>query len=1213
MSRLNRIQNEIKQLEGGKFQKLCDQYLYRKMKWENIVSTGSMDGTDKTTIGNPDAYNYSDDQVKHYTFVMSGTRKESTTKLESDIKDAITKTHVKKGNIKEIICCHTSSNLTVKKDKELRKLAEPIKLTLVGIDTLAQDLLQFEYQDIVRDILGISETTEQVWSTNQFIAIHDKSKTNAPLNIEYIGNRDTMQKLIDDLNDSQILVLSGEPGTGKTKLAIEICKSLAVNSNVVCVKSNNMPVYQDIKDALDKNRVNYLFLDDANTITNFYAVANLLKIKDYEKNLKIILTVREYALSEIIETLHSFETRVEKVPLMDDFKLGLLIRRIHSEIDETTVNKIMKLSHNNPRIAVLVALMDNSSIDFFENSNGILDIYYNQILKENGISKNEKLTLFVLSFFTKVNLNNRESLSALLPFFGLNYTVFVEVINQLYDKELCDISQNEIVQVSDQSLSDFILIEFFSNRKSFKIRDFFINLYPKYAKEITEMLVRINEYNSSKEWTEYLFNEIKYVNFAVISEEYREDFLIRFGAFVPTESFAYVFRKIQEIETIEYHVTQENFQEEKVSDEITDPLIKILSLLSKNGQFNNAGKLLVEYLKKRQDKVIEIFSAIKSNFDVEYDKDDYLAKRMSILDTFSNQKDINQLTALLIVNVAEEFLRFSREESNCNVMMVCSQYHLPMDEKYLSYHHRKIFEILFKLYCIDDEEVNNAIDCLLINYPVYEIKNLFLETVISDLKCIGELFFENTDHLTVRRESVLSKLQTEINRYEIIIPPFSKYELTHKQKIFKIFSTNDNNSEIGEIDNSGSKKLRVKALGEIFTEYIGNLEGLFNILSEYQSDELLNNSELEKSIFRYYSSVETGDKTNILISLLNSNFLVSYPPNNYMSQLTFEEGRGVLNSIHKKIDVGWYISNLLTCECIEQEQIDEMSLILRNIKENEVFESFDILSFERYINQENYFLELLWKNFNETKINGNFFIPYFESEQMLERIIKIIGIKKIEKVYLYNLRTENIDYSGKLFKRLLKEGDINFAYLFLLELHSFELDYEIQKYYNHLKYLWEMKDIETAICLYLDFLIEENLQTYFELDYTLQLFLTANFEGSIEFITDEIFKTNDERRLVNLYNLILEIYDEEILFIFFQLLKEKKISDASFKKINLTRYIGEYPGSCVAIADKRIGFLNSLLLIFEDIEYLSYSCIVTEYIEYLKLYSQTELFSDYLG
>jgi len=270
MSKLNRIQNEIKQLEGGRFQNLCDMYLYRKKNWGNIVALGSMDGTDKTTRGVPDTY-YFDSESKSYILVMYGTRKDATAKLETDIREAIEKTKVDEKDIKEIICCHTSSNLTVEKDKELRSLASSIELTLIGIDTLSHDLLQFKYQDIARDLLGISESTEQVWNIEQFISIHDKSKTNAPLNTPYIDEADTIEELIEDINDNQILLLSGIPGIGKTRLAIEVCKKLPIDSNIICVKSNSMPVYQDIKDALDNSRVNYLLLDDANTITNFDA------------------------------------------------------------------------------------------------------------------------------------------------------------------------------------------------------------------------------------------------------------------------------------------------------------------------------------------------------------------------------------------------------------------------------------------------------------------------------------------------------------------------------------------------------------------------------------------------------------------------------------------------------------------------------------------------------------------------------------------------------------------------------------------------------------------------------------------------------------------------------------------------------------------------------------------------------------------------------
>lgn len=1211
MSRLNRIQNEIKQLEGGKFQQLCDKYIYIKMNWENIVSLGSMEGTDKTTIGNPDSYNFSD-QVERYTFIMSGTRKDSTAKLESDIKDAITKTKVDKKSIQEIICCHTSSNLSVKKDNELRELAKPAKLTLIGIDTLAQDLLKFRYQDVVREYLGIAETTEQVWSIKQFIEIHDKSKTNAPLNIKYIDDRNIIHTSIDKLNDSQILLLSGAPGAGKTKLAIEICKCLSVDSNVICVKSNSLPVYQDIKDALENDRPNYLFLDDANTITNFSAIINLLKLKEYEQNLKVILTVREYAIFEISFLLQSFETRVEKVPLMDDIKLGMLIKRVLSEINTNAINKIMKLAHNNPRIAVLAAMMENRNSDFFENSKGILDIYYNQILKENSISKNEKVTLFILSFMNKVDLENHELLNELLSFFRLDVAVFIDAVTHLHEKELCDIFQSRIAQVSDQSLSDFVLIDFISNRQIFKIRNFFSKLYPTYANEITEMLAHIDGYDSSKEWSEYLANELKYVNFATIKEENREEFLIRFGAFVPTEAFAYVFRKIQEEEVIKYNVSQSEFQTKKGNDEIINPIIQILSLLSRNGRFNDAGKLLVEYLIKRQDRVFEIFAAIKVNFDVEYDWDDYLVKRISIFETFSNQKNIEELTALLIVNVAEEFLKLSEEKSISNVAIPCSHYRLLRDEKYLSLQHKKIFETLFKIHCFDYKEVNNAIDRLLINYPVDEIKNFFVETVVSDLKCIGNLFFEDITKLTNRQESILSKLQTEINKYELRISPFLEYEMSNKQKVYRIFSTDEYSSEMKDLNYSDSREMRVKMLKGVFTEFSKDFEELFNILSEYQSDEVLNNSELEESIFLHYSIVEKKEKVKILIGLLNSDFLTSYSPSQYMNQLSFEDGRNVLSRIQKEVDVRWSISNMLTCEIIEQEQVAEMTLLLENIKENEVFESFDILSFDCYINEDSSILELFWKYFNEEIISNKFFIPEGQNERVFERIIKIVGIEKLEKVYLKSLETEGMDYSGRLFKNLLIEQGVNFAYAFLLKLHSLEFFSDIHEYHNHLKYLWNLKDIEKAINLYLDFLIKENSLIYYGLDYALKLLIIENFEGFMEFIIDEIFKTNDESRIVNLYNIVLEIYDIETLFVLFQILKEKKISDDSFKKINLTRNIGEYSGSFAPTIEKNIRLLNSLLLVFEDIEYISYSYIIDEYIEYLKLFKESILITDLL-
>lgn len=53
---VNKIEESIKEMEGGAFQKLCDRYLYEKNNWnlkENFFDSGSMQGTNKTTAGTP--------------------------------------------------------------------------------------------------------------------------------------------------------------------------------------------------------------------------------------------------------------------------------------------------------------------------------------------------------------------------------------------------------------------------------------------------------------------------------------------------------------------------------------------------------------------------------------------------------------------------------------------------------------------------------------------------------------------------------------------------------------------------------------------------------------------------------------------------------------------------------------------------------------------------------------------------------------------------------------------------------------------------------------------------------------------------------------------------------------------------------------------------------------------------------------------------------
>ena len=109
----NKIEQHIKELEGGKFQKLGDAYLSRKYDF-NIVSLGSQEGTDKTTKGTPDSYA---DEDGKYFYIMYGTHKSVISKLEGDIqsvKEKILEENIAEDKVGRLICCHTSSNITIK-------------------------------------------------------------------------------------------------------------------------------------------------------------------------------------------------------------------------------------------------------------------------------------------------------------------------------------------------------------------------------------------------------------------------------------------------------------------------------------------------------------------------------------------------------------------------------------------------------------------------------------------------------------------------------------------------------------------------------------------------------------------------------------------------------------------------------------------------------------------------------------------------------------------------------------------------------------------------------------------------------------------------------------------------------------------------------------------------------------------------------------------
>jgi hypothetical protein len=224
MSKLSQIENRLKEIDGGAFQKLADAYLFRK-GYERINPIGSLIGADKVRPGTPDTF------VSllngKYVFVEHTTQSERLLdKMKSDLEKCFdeSKTGVPVEKIQEIVFCF-NSQLNVSEQEILGEICQSrgVNLNLFGIGPISFDLYQ-KYPGIAKDFLGVEVDTGQIVSPEEFVTSYGKNALATPLDTESHFRESEIANALRDLESTDLAVISGRPGVGKSRLALECCK-----------------------------------------------------------------------------------------------------------------------------------------------------------------------------------------------------------------------------------------------------------------------------------------------------------------------------------------------------------------------------------------------------------------------------------------------------------------------------------------------------------------------------------------------------------------------------------------------------------------------------------------------------------------------------------------------------------------------------------------------------------------------------------------------------------------------------------------------------------------------------------------------------------------------------------------------------------------------------------------------------------------------------
>ena len=236
MSKITQIERELQSLDAAGFQRLCDLYL-NKRGHDSINRIGLVLGADKVAKGTPDTLIKRPDG--NYDFAEYSTHQRGlAAKFAEDIGKCLdqNKTGVPVTRIHEIILCH-NGRLTPKEEYDLAEQCRlvGVLLSIHGPGQIAYDLYQ-KYSGLARDLLHVEVDTGQIVPVDEFVDAYNKRSFATRLDTIFKFREEQVGEVRNALSNGNLVLISGKPGVGKTRFAIECCERYAKENPDVRVR-----------------------------------------------------------------------------------------------------------------------------------------------------------------------------------------------------------------------------------------------------------------------------------------------------------------------------------------------------------------------------------------------------------------------------------------------------------------------------------------------------------------------------------------------------------------------------------------------------------------------------------------------------------------------------------------------------------------------------------------------------------------------------------------------------------------------------------------------------------------------------------------------------------------------------------------------------------------------------------------------------------------
>ena len=702
MTKINQIQTAILSLDPGAYQKLMDAYILRKYRFANITPLGSHSGTDKTTKGTPDSYVRCEDG--RFILIAHGTvGGNAYSKVESDIRNCLdkSKTGIDIEDIYQILCCHTSTNFT---PGQAKKLCSHFHNTIIiGLGDVSYDLY-LNYPDLARDHLNVNVDTHQIFDINSFIAYVSNNAYSTSLDMALLCREQEMSDVETLLKNNQIVLIMGASGVGKTRLALEVARTFAIREsyNLKIISANGESIYEDVKSAFADD-CNYLVLiDDANQLVQLRHILDISADSTRQHQMKIILTVRDYAKVKLIQTIETvcIPSLYHLKILSDDSISQVLSENLNIRKTEL-IKHIQQIAKGNIRLAIMAGMCAiNGRFDSIKNSFDIFNNYYSEMI--GNMEREEIMLASLIAFFDSFELQETEMPFGIALQQGINNVRFIEICYTLHKKEVISFFDNKAVKFENQNLRDYLLYYVFFKEKWLS-PSYMINCaFPEYKKRVVFAFNTLINLFNTDENIKYIEKEIRtaWAHEKNNSVDTAYEFVEAFHVAIPDESLLFIKQRIDELAEVHENLDGFDFEIAKNNHLIRSELIKMLINFKYTDRFKDAIQLALYYFERNTESPMDIYFLFGEIWGIgnESHKHRYEQELLLLDKLLEYHKQNNSTLSAISVLFAASYslkLEFSATESETDNKIIYYQFLIPACEEIFS-----IRSLSFRAYSI---------------------------------------------------------------------------------------------------------------------------------------------------------------------------------------------------------------------------------------------------------------------------------------------------------------------------------------------------------------------------------------------------------------------------------------------------------------------------------------------------------------------------------